>query len=84
MGYRLIEHLTVLKRVAPFLAPNAPPFVTPDLLVLPYYLFDFEDLLHQVIDDKEEEDNLEGHHHVVRPVNIAEQLHRVEAEAFSN
>ena len=70
----------VLKKVA----PNVTPYVTPDLLVLLYYLFDFEDLLHQVIDDKEEEDNLEAHHHVVRPVHIAEQLHRVEAEVFSN
>ena len=57
------------------------PYVTPDLLVLLYYLFDFQDLLHQVIDDKEEEDNFEAHHHVVRPVHIAEQLHRVETEA---
>ena len=69
----------VLKKVA----PNVTPYMTPDLLVLLYYLFDFEDLLHQVIDDKEEEDNFEAHHHVVRPIHIAEQLHRVEAE-FSN
>ena len=70
----------VLKKVA----PNVTPYVTPDLLVLLYYLFDFEDLLHQVIDDKEEEDDLEAHHHVVRTVHIAEQLHRVEADVFSN
>ena len=53
-----------------------------DLLMPLYYLFDFKDLLNQVIDDKEEEDNLEAQHHVVRPVHITEQLHRLEAEVF--
>ena len=54
----------------------------PDLLVLPYYLFDFKDLLNQVVNDKEEEDDLEAHHHVIGPVDVAEQLHRVETEAW--
>ena len=44
------------------------------------YLFYFKDLLNQVIDDKEEEDNFKAHHHVVRPIDIAKQLHRVKAE----
>ena len=68
----------VLKKVA----PNVTPYMTPDLLVLLYYLFDFEDLFHQVVDDKEEEDNLEAQHQVVRPIDIAKQLHRVKAEVF--
>ena len=49
------------------------------MFVLLQYLFDLKDLLDQVIDDKEEEDNLEAHHHVVWPVDIAEQFHRIEA-----
>ena len=52
------------------------------VLLLLHYLFDFQDLLDQIIDDKEEEDNLEAQHQVVRPIDIAKQLHRVEAEVF--
>ena len=55
---------------------------SPSLLCSYNYLFDFKDLLNQVVDDKEEEDDLEAHHHVIGPVDVAEQLHRVEAEAW--
>ena len=50
-------------------------------LLCSYNLFYFKDLLNQVVDDKEEEDDLEAHDHVIGPVDVAEQLHRVETEA---